>query len=134
MTGIIVIDVSVNFLRSNASPDCRDDTLKALQVAILLGMDRRMVIHTQLVWRDKAATGRLALALGGKSLEDSVNEHTHTCYLDDRTRRHARWRWLRDVPDVRPACGGMRAVSDACGVVASRTECDFRGSDRSISR
>jgi 7-cyano-7-deazaguanine synthase len=69
-------------------PDCRDDTLKALQVAINLGMDRRFVLHTPLMWRDKAATWRLAETLGGKALVEIVRERTHTCYLGDRSRRH----------------------------------------------
>ena len=49
-------------------PDCRDDTLKALQVALTLGMDRRVVIDTPLMWRDKEATWRLAEELGGQAL------------------------------------------------------------------
>ncbi|MFT8243880.1 7-cyano-7-deazaguanine synthase QueC [Roseomonas sp. BN140053] len=69
-------------------PDCRDDTLKALQVAINLGMASRFVLHTPLMWRDKAATWRLTRDLGGAALVDLVLEHTHTCYLGDRTHRH----------------------------------------------
>ncbi len=41
-------------------PDCRDDTIKAMQVALTLGMDRRFVVHTPLMWIDKAATFALA--------------------------------------------------------------------------
>lgn len=66
-------------------PDCRDDTLKALQVAINLGMDRRFVLHTPLMWRDKAATWRLAERLGGSGLVEAIRQHTHSCYLGDRT-------------------------------------------------
>ncbi len=69
-------------------PDCRDDTIKALQVALSLGMDRRMVLHTPLMWRDKAATWRLAEALGGAPLVQLIREETHSCYLGDRTHRH----------------------------------------------
>jgi 7-cyano-7-deazaguanine synthase len=69
-------------------PDCRDDTLKALQVAINLGMDRRFVIHTPLMWIDKAATFALAHDLGGQAFVDLLVEETHTCYLGDRSRRH----------------------------------------------
>jgi 7-cyano-7-deazaguanine synthase len=69
-------------------PDCRDDTIKALQVALNLGMARRFVLHTPLMWIDKAATWRLAEDLGGPALVDLVVEHTHTCYLGDRTQRH----------------------------------------------
>ncbi len=70
-------------------PDCRDDTIKALQVALNLGMARRFVLHTPLMWIDKAATWRLAEQLGGPALVDLVVEHTHSCYLGDRTKRHA---------------------------------------------
>ena len=66
-------------------PDCRDDTLKALQVAINLGMATRMVLHTPLMWLDKAATWRLAEGLGGAALVELVRARTHSCYLGDRT-------------------------------------------------
>jgi 7-cyano-7-deazaguanine synthase len=69
-------------------PDCRDDTIKALQVALNLGMARRFVLHTPLMWIDKAATWRLAEQFGGLALVDLIVEHTHTCYLGDRTQRH----------------------------------------------
>jgi 7-cyano-7-deazaguanine synthase len=70
-------------------PDCRDDTLKALQVALSLGMDQRFVIHTPLMWLDKAATWRLGYEIGGAAFERLVVEKTHTCYLGDRARRYA---------------------------------------------
>jgi len=70
-------------------PDCRDDTMKAMQLALSLGMDKRFLIETPLMWIDKAATWSLAEALGGKPLVDLIIEHTHTCYLGDREHRHA---------------------------------------------
>jgi 7-cyano-7-deazaguanine synthase len=69
-------------------PDCRDDTIKAMQVALGLGMERRFVLHTPLMWIDKAGTFALAETIGGKALLDLVIEATHSCYLGDRTRRH----------------------------------------------
>jgi 7-cyano-7-deazaguanine synthase len=69
-------------------PDCRDDTAKAMQLALNLGMDRRFVLETPLMWRDKAATWALAFDLGGQSLVEVIRERTHTCYLGDRTNRH----------------------------------------------
>jgi 7-cyano-7-deazaguanine synthase len=69
-------------------PDCRDDTLKAMQLALNLGMDARFVIHTPLMWIDKAATFALAHELGGDALIALLVEATHTCYLGDRSRRH----------------------------------------------
>jgi 7-cyano-7-deazaguanine synthase len=69
-------------------PDCRDDTIKAMQVALGLGLDRRLVLHTPLMWRDKAQTFALARALGGDALLDLVVEQSHSCYLGDRSTRH----------------------------------------------
>lgn len=70
-------------------PDCRDDTVKALQVALNLGMERRFVLHTPLMWIDKAETWRLAQSLGGVRLTDLIVEESHTCYLGERGTRHA---------------------------------------------
>jgi len=70
-------------------PDCRDDTVKALQVALNLGMDQRFVLHTPLMWIDKAQTWQLAETLGGRALVDVIVERTHTCYLGERGDRHA---------------------------------------------
>ncbi len=70
-------------------PDCRDDTIKAVQLALTLGMDRRFVIHTPLMWVDKAGTFTLAEQTGGKPLIDLLLGETHTCYLGDRVHRHA---------------------------------------------
>ncbi|MBX9700759.1 MAG: 7-cyano-7-deazaguanine synthase QueC [Acetobacteraceae bacterium] len=69
-------------------PDCRDDTIKAMQVALNLGMARRFVLHTPLMWRDKAATWSLAARLGGAPLVEAIIAETHSCYLGDRTCRH----------------------------------------------
>ena len=69
-------------------PDCRDDTIKAMQVALTLGMDRRFVIHTPLMWIDKAGTFALADAIGGEKLIDLLLAETHTCYLGDRQHLH----------------------------------------------
>jgi 7-cyano-7-deazaguanine synthase len=70
-------------------PDCRDDTIKAMQVALNLGLETRLVLHTPLMRRDKAATFALADELGGQPFVDLVVERTHTCYRGDRTHRHA---------------------------------------------
>jgi 7-cyano-7-deazaguanine synthase len=69
-------------------PDCRDDTIKALQVALNLGMDRRFVLDTPLMWIDKAETWALAKETGGQGLVDLIVEDTHTCYLGERGSRH----------------------------------------------
>ena len=70
-------------------PDCRDDTLKALQVALGLGLDRRVCIETPLMWIDKAGTWQMALQLGGRALVELIVEETRTCYLGERGARHA---------------------------------------------
>jgi 7-cyano-7-deazaguanine synthase len=70
-------------------PDCRDDTLKAMQIALSLGMDQRFTIETPLMWLDKAQTWQLAHDLGGTALVDLIRDETHTCYLGERALRHA---------------------------------------------
>jgi len=70
-------------------PDCRDDTVKAMQLALSLGMDRRFLLETPLMWIDKAQTWALAERLGGQVLIDLIVEQTHTCYRGDRSQRHA---------------------------------------------
>ena len=70
-------------------PDCRDNTLKAMQVAMSLGLDTPMVVQTPLMWLDKASTWKLASDLGGSSFVELIRTETHTCYLGDRTTLHA---------------------------------------------
>ena len=80
-------------------PDCRDNTIKALQVALNLGMDRSFVLHTPLMWLDKSETWALAKELGGDPLVETILEHTHTCYESERGPMNA---WGR-------GCGGCPA-------------------------
>lgn len=68
-------------------PDCRDDSMKALQIALSLGMDKRFRIDTPLMWIDKAGTWTMAETLGGQTLVDLIAEETHTCYRGERDRR-----------------------------------------------
>jgi len=94
--GLDVIVTGVCETDFSGYPDCRDDTMKALQVALSLGMDRRLLIETPLMWIDKAQTWALAHELGrasgvpdgGQLLVDLIIEQTHTCYQGDRTHRH----------------------------------------------
>jgi len=69
-------------------PDCRDDTIKAQQVALSLGLGARVTIETPLMWLDKAQTWQLAHSLGGDALVELIVEHSHTCYLGERGARH----------------------------------------------
>ncbi len=78
-------------------PDCRDDTVKAMQLALNLGMARRFVLETPLMWLDKAATWAMADRLG---ILDVTVELTHTCYMGDRTHLHP---WGRGCGAC-PAC------------------------------
>lgn len=73
-------------------PDCRDDTMKALQVSLNLGMERQFVVHTPLMWTNKAATWALAHEIGEDVLVRLIRDETHTCYQGDRNHRHA-WGW-----------------------------------------
>jgi 7-cyano-7-deazaguanine synthase len=71
-------------------PDCRDATIKAMQTALNLGMEKNFVLQTPLMWLDKATTWALAEELGGRPLIDLILEDTHTCYLGE---RGARYEW-----------------------------------------
>ena len=69
-------------------PDCRDDTLKSLQVTLNPGIGSNHVLHTPLMWIDKAQTWKMAQNLGGSALVDLIRTETHTCYLGERDRLH----------------------------------------------
>ena len=70
-------------------PDCRDDTVKAMQVALNLGLQARLAIETPVMWVDKAQTWQLAENIGGAKLVDLIVKLSHTCYKGDRTNMHA---------------------------------------------
>ncbi len=80
-------------------PDCRDDTVKALQAALNLGLESRLVLDTPLMWIDKAGTWKMAEELGRKALVDLIVEHSHSCYLGDRSTRHD-WGYGCDTCDA----------------------------------
>jgi len=98
------------FLFSQGYPDCRDDTIKALQVALNIGMDTRLVLHTPLMFIDKAGTWEMAHRLGmthapagvdamskGTELVGVIQEHSHSCYVGDRSTRHE---WCAHAPYI----------------------------------
>lgn len=87
-------------------PDCRDDTLKALQVALNLGLDSRFVVETPLMWIDKAGTWAMAAELGGKALVDLIVEQTHSCYRGERSVRHDWGRGCGACPACELRAGG----------------------------
>ncbi|VWX58144.1 queuosine biosynthesis protein [Burkholderiales bacterium 8X] len=86
--GLQVIVTGVCETDYSGYPDCRDDTMRAMQQALSLGMDRAFEIETPLMWIDKARTWALADRLGGEALVELIVEDTHTCYLGDRAHRH----------------------------------------------
>ncbi|HEX3709163.1 MAG TPA: 7-cyano-7-deazaguanine synthase QueC [Pseudolabrys sp.] len=69
-------------------PDCRDATVKAMQTALTLGLDKPLILHTPLMWVDKANTFAMAEKIGGQPFLDLIVEETHSCYLGDRAHRH----------------------------------------------
>jgi 7-cyano-7-deazaguanine synthase len=94
-------------------PDCRDDAIKAMQVALNLGMERRFVLHTPLMWIDKAATWRLAQELGGAALVRLIVEATHTCYLADRSELHDWGYGCAECPACRLRAEGFASYRDS---------------------
>ncbi len=126
--GLSVLVTGVCETDYSGYPDCRDDTMKAMQLALSLGMDQRLRVDTPLMWIDKAATWQLAHDLGqradpaggGDALVALIAEHTHSCYAGQRATRHpwgygcgqcpacdlraqgwARWRAAHAVPTPR---------------------------------
>ncbi|VUZ28615.1 7-cyano-7-deazaguanine synthase [uncultured Comamonas sp.] len=83
--GLQVLVTGVSEADFSGYPDCRDDTMKAMQLALNLGLERRLRIGTPLMWRDKAAVWQLAFDLGGPALIDLIVQDSHTCYLGQRT-------------------------------------------------
>lgn len=96
-------------------PDCRDDTLKSLQVTLGLGLAERYVIETPLMWIDKAATWQMAHALGGGALVALIKDETHSCYLGDRCTHHAWGYGCGSCPACELRRKGYQNYMDAAG-------------------
>lgn len=103
-------------------PDCRDDTMKALQVTLNLGMDKRFVIDTPLMWLDKAATWQLAAKTGGTPLVDLIIEDSHTCYTGDRSQRHAWGYGCGQCPACALRANGYEKYLTSTQNIAGRSE------------
>lgn len=99
-------------------PDCRDDAVKAMQVALNLGMNQHFALETPLMWRDKAEIWALAEALGGTALVDLIREQTHTCYLGNRSDRHPWGYGCGTCPACALRASGYDAYRAALGTVA----------------
>ena len=124
--GLEVIVTGVCETDFSGYPDCRDDTMKALQLALSLGMDKRFLIETPLMWIDKAQTWALAHDLGeasgapggGGALVDLIVEHTHTCYLGDRSHRHAWGYGCGSCPACELRAKGYARFSDKANIAS----------------
>jgi 7-cyano-7-deazaguanine synthase len=92
-------------------PDCRNDTITALNTALNLGMDREFNLHTPLMWKDKAETWALAHDLGGQGLVNLIVEQSHTCYLGERGARHAWGYGCGECPACRLRAKGWAAFA-----------------------
>ena len=115
--GLQVIVTGVCETDFSGYPDCRDDTMKAMQLALSLGLERRLVIETPLMWIDKAATWTLAQRLGGDALVRLIVEATHTCYEGERGQLHS-WGYgcgRCAACDLRARGWERFAVADAAG-------------------
>ena len=102
-------------------PDCRDETIKAMEKALLLGLDRSLTVHTPLMWIDKAATFALAEELGGRGFLDLVIEDSHSCYLGDRTHRHDWGYGCGDCPACRLRAQGFTTYLTRRNPTATQT-------------
>ena len=96
-------------------PDCRDDTIKAMQLGLNLGMARQFTIHTPLMWIDKAATWTLAKSLGGQDLVQVIVEDTHTCYRGERGPLHEWGRGCGTCPACELHAAGYRKFAGLTG-------------------
>jgi 7-cyano-7-deazaguanine synthase len=94
-------------------PDCRDQTIRALETALNLGMDRRFTLETPLMWIDKAATWALAESLGGADLVELIRAETHTCYLGERGRQHDWGHGCGTCPACELRANGYRRYREA---------------------
>ena len=99
-------------------PDCRDDTMKALQVTLNLGMATRLKVETPLMWLDKRQTWYLAEQLGGKALVDLIRSGTHTCYLGERGELHDWGYGCGTCPACALRARGYREYSEHAGQAA----------------
>ena len=110
--GIRHIVIGVCEADSSGYPDCRDDAVKAMQVALNIGMNARFVIHAPLMRLDKADAWRLAEAEGGKAFVDLVRAQSHTCYLGERGQLHAWGYGCGECPACRLRAHGSEGYID----------------------
>ena len=101
-------------------PDCRDDSIKAMQVALNTGMGADYVLHTPLMWRSKKNAWTLACSLGGSALVDLIIEESHTCYAGQRGKRHTWGYGCGQCPACKLRAAGYAEYAAACQVEGER--------------
>lgn len=111
--GLQVIVTGVCETDFSGYPDCRDDTMKAMQLALNLGLAQRLRIETPLMWLDKAATWRLAEQLGGPALVELIVQDSHTCYLGERGALHPWGHGCGHCPACALRARGWQAYRDS---------------------
>ena len=94
-------------------PDCRDDSIKAMQVAVNSGMDAQYTLHTPLMWRSKKDAWMLARELGGDALVNLIVEESHTCYMGQRGQREPWGYGCGTCPACRLRAAGYAAYAQA---------------------
>ena len=100
-------------------PDCRDDSLRALESALQLGMATELSLQTPLMWLNKAATWQLAQDLGGEPLVALIRTDTHTCYLGERGLLHDWGHGCGTCPACELRANGYREY--AAGIATKNT-------------
>ena len=94
-------------------PDCRDDSIKAMQVAVNSGMDAQYALNTPLMWRSKKDAWMLARELGGDALVNLIVEESHTCYMGQRGQREPWGYGCGTCPACRVRAAGYAAYVQA---------------------
>ena len=65
-------------------PDCRNETILALEKTINFAYARKFKIETPLMWSNKSVIWETAEKIAGRKLVDLIINDTHTCYLGNR--------------------------------------------------
>ena len=111
--GLEVIVTGVCETDYSGYPDCRDDSIKAMQVAVNSGMDAQYTLHTPLMWRSKKDAWMLARELGGDALVNLIVEESHTCYMGQRGQREPWGYGCGTCPACRLRAAGYAAYAQA---------------------
>ena len=97
-------------------PDCRDDAVKSMQVALNVGMRSNFSIHTPLMWLTKAQTWEMARFEGGEAFVELVRTETHTCYLGTRGELHPWGYGCGECPSCRLRAHGWESFASHTGI------------------